>query len=136
MEITLALLADAANISQEGKLNVLGAFTNINAAGMPARHPQMQLVLEIEASASEMGTTRNFEVKLLDADGVELGGIKGQFDVPRIDRPGQRLHIGSVLPLTDVVFVKPGLHSFDILIDGDSKKQVPLSVTLIEGESR
>jgi len=31
MKATLALLADAANVSEEGKLNVLGIFNNINA---------------------------------------------------------------------------------------------------------
>lgn len=138
MEITMALLADAANVSQEGKLNVLGAFTNIKAGAMPARHPEMQMVLEIDASAAEIGAEKDIEVKLLDEDGQELGGISGKIKVPRPPRRhGQRLRMGMVLRLNDVVFLRSGNHVFDILIDGDSKRRVPLSVTLIaeEGEA-
>lgn len=127
MEITLALLADAANISQEGKLNVLGAFTHINATGFPARHPTMNLVLEFEASVSEAGRERHIEVRLLDADGATLGGLEASFTVPA-PVAGKRAQVGAVLPITDVVLLKEGLHVFDILIDGDSKKQVPFSV--------
>lgn len=132
MQVTLALLADAANLSQEGKLNVLGAFSNIGATAMPARHPEMNLVLEIEASPSELGVSKNFDVKLLDADGVVIGGLSGKFTIPRPARPGRGVYTGTILRLNDVVFPKAGDYVFDILIEGDSKKQVPLSVTLVE----
>ena len=136
MEITLGLLADAANLSQEGKLNVLGAFTNINASGFPARHPQMQLVVEIQASPGEVGATKHFEVKLIDEDGTELGGTGGDFTVPQPQQAGQRVRMGVVIPLVDVVFNRAGNHVFDVLIDGDSKRQIPLTVLLIEGSQQ
>ena len=127
MEITLALLADAANISVEGKLNVLGAFSNIYASSFPARHPSMNLVFEFDASASESGSMRHIEVRLLDEDGKTLGTLETDFAVPQPER-GRRIIFGAVLPLTDVVFERPGNHVFDVLINGDSKKQVPLAI--------
>jgi hypothetical protein len=42
------------------------------------------------------------------------------------------VYTGTILRLNDVVFPKAGDYVFDILIEGDSKKQVPLSVTLVE----
>ena len=50
MDVTLALLADAANVSQDGKLNILGIFNGLGAAAFPATHPSMHLVLRFEAS--------------------------------------------------------------------------------------
>lgn len=129
MEVSLALLADAANISREGKLNVLGAFTSIGASAFPARHPSMQLVLEMDASISEVGTVKKIEVKLLDQDGQMLGEVTGEIKVQRPAEPGQRVHFGMVIPLTDVVFLKAGRHVFDVLIDGISLRQVPLTIT-------
>jgi hypothetical protein len=133
MEVTLALLADAANLSQEGKLNVLGAFTNINASGFPARHPSMQMVLELDASVSEAGQTRPIAVRLLDPDGRILGEAKGEMRIPQpVAGSGQRVHFGLVIPLTDVIFQGPGSHSFDLMIGEESRRHVPLTITHIE----
>ena len=136
MEVTLALLADAANISQQGKLNVLGAFTNISAQSFPARHPQMQLVLEISGSPSEIGGSKHLEVRLLDADGQQLGGIEADFAIPASVPRALSVRAGLVIPLIDVVFAKPGDHQFDVLINGESRKQILLSVTLAVEETR
>lgn len=132
MDITLALLADAANVSQEGKLNILGAFSNINTSVVPARHPEMQLVLAMEASPAESGMTKQFEVKVLDEDGMQVGGLKGSFKLPSPAKPGSRLRMQSVLRITDAVFPKEGDYTFAILIDGDTKKEIPLSITLLK----
>lgn len=135
MEVMLALLADSANISQEGKLNVLGAFTNISAQGVPARHPSMVLVVQLDASPSEIGQHKTMEVRLLNADGENQGGMQAEFDVPPLEARGLRINMGLVVPINDAVFMTAGGYAFDVLIDNESKKQVPFTVTvpLIDG---
>jgi hypothetical protein len=130
MEIKIALVADAANLSQEGKLNILGAFTDIRTSEVPARHPEMQLVLLMEASAAESGRTKKLEVKLLDEDGIQVGGMAGEFVVANPPRPGQRIQMSSILRFTDVVFPKEGAYSLHIMVDGDTKAEVPMSVSV------
>ena len=39
MQVPLAVLADSANVSQEGKLNIMGIFTQINAQSLPCDTP-------------------------------------------------------------------------------------------------
>jgi hypothetical protein len=39
MHVSFALFADAANLSQEGKLNILGVFDAVQVATMPTVHP-------------------------------------------------------------------------------------------------
>lgn len=136
MEVTLALLADAANVSQEGKLNILGAFANINAREFPARHPAMQLVLRFEASPAEAGMKKKLEVKVLDEDGRQVGGIGGDFSVPSPSPPGRRIYMQTALRINDAVFPKEGDYIFAVLIDDKTEAEVPLSLTLIKGSEK
>jgi hypothetical protein len=135
MNVTLALLADAANVSQEGKLNILGAFANINAVKFPARHPEMQLVLRFEASPAEAETNKRLEVKVIDEDGQAVGGFGGEFTVaPAIS--GQRIRMQTVMRITDAIFPKPGDYTFAVIVDGKTEYEVPLSLTLIAAEEK
>ena len=135
MNVTLALLADAANVSQEGKLNILGTFANINASKFPTRHPEMQLVLRFEASPAEASTKKKLEVKILDEDGQQVGAAGGEFLVPTAEG-GRRIRMQTLMRLRDTVFPKPGDYTFAILIDGKTEAEVPLSLTLLgEGET-
>lgn len=79
MKVTLAVLADYANITREGKLNILGMFDVIHAQNFPMTHPQMQLVMRFEADIAEAGKTKKLEIKLMDADGKTLFVLNGSF---------------------------------------------------------
>lgn len=68
MNVAFALLADAANQSREGKLNILGAFGEIYATNFPARHPEMHLVLRLDASPAEAGLRKKIRIIFLDQD--------------------------------------------------------------------
>ena len=57
MQVKLALLADYANVTAEGKLNILGIFDRINVVGVPAVHPQMHFILRLEAHPAEWDRT-------------------------------------------------------------------------------
>ena len=127
MDVTLALLADAANVSQEGKLNILGAFAEINSTTFPVRHPEMQLVLRFEASPAEANSKKNLHVKILDEDGQQVAGFKGEVSVPPA-KSGKRIRMQTVMRILDTVFPKKGEYVISVLIDGDTKAEVPLSV--------
>src|SRR3989304_4884763 len=89
MEVAFALLADAANVSREGKLNVLGAFDRIYGSKFPLTWPRMVLVTRFIASAAEFGAEKSLEIVTLDADGKRLGGATGKMRVPP-GPPGRR----------------------------------------------
>jgi hypothetical protein len=134
MDVKLALLADAANVSQEGKLNILGTFANINATHFPTRHPEMQLVLRFEASPAEADMEKTLEVKVLDEDGQQIGGAGGKFLVGSPAPSGRRIRMQTIMRITDAVFPQPGDYTFAVLIDGKTEAEVPLSLTLVEAE--
>ena len=127
MDVTFAVIADAANLSREGKLNLLGIFNVLHAAQFPAVHPQMSLVLTLEATAAEMGQTKAVEVQLVDPDGKSLGAASGRLVVPT-GEAGYPVQLNHILPLAGVRFARPGDHAFHILINGETKTRVPLLV--------
>jgi hypothetical protein len=64
MKIIFSVLADSANITREGKLNILGIFDSIQVQQFPVTHPQMQLVMRFEADRAEAGKSKKAEVPL------------------------------------------------------------------------
>lgn len=132
VEIKLALLADAANLSREGKLNILGAFTSIYAHEVPVRHPEMQLVLNMDVSAAEAGQEKKLDIKLLGEDGENIGGVSGAFMMPKLQKPGRKMQLGLILPLRDTVFPKEGSYQIAVVVDGRTEVEIPLTVTIVE----
>lgn len=126
MEIAFALLADAANVSREGKLNVLGAFDRIYGSKFPLTWPRMVLVTRFEASAAEYGAEKSLEIVTLDADGKQLGKATGKMKI-REGQPGRQMRINHVLPMS-MTFPAPGQYSIEILVNGEPKATVPLEV--------
>lgn len=130
MDVTLALLADYANVTREGKLNVMGVFSVINAPILPWVHPQMQLVLELEAGAAEWDMQKDIEIKLLDADAKQIVAVKATVKVPR-GEPGRRARINSMMTFNNVKFDVQGDYVFAVLIGGETKKEISLVVNYV-----
>src|SRR3990172_10923986 len=126
MDVAFALLADAANVSREGKLNILGAFDRIHGSKFPLTWPRMVLVTRFVASPVEYGQEKSLEIVTLDADGKRLGGATGKMRVPTA-QSGRQLKINHVLPMT-LTFPAPGEYSIEILVNGEPKATVPLEV--------
>lgn len=132
MEITTAVLADAANISQEGKLNITGIFDSIAARTFPAKWPLMVLVIRIEAHGSETGQ-HDIRVRLIDEDGTMLSQLDGAFDIGRPDSPHLPVTGELVLRIANSEFSEPGTYSFDIWIDGRYEQSAQLHVLKLQG---
>ncbi len=126
MDVAFALLADAANVSREGKLNVLGVFDRLHGSKFPFTWPRMMLVMRFVASAAEYGTEKTIDIITLDADGKKLGTASGKMTLPT-GASGRQLKINHVLPMT-MTFPAPGEYSIEILINGEPKATVPLEV--------
>ena len=128
MEVSLAVLADYANVTKEGKLNVMGLFTHINARVLPYVHPQMLLVWEAEAGPAEWETRKDVEIKLLDEAANQILSVRGNLEVPR-GEPGRPVRINSLMGFNNVKFDAEGDYEFAILIGGETKKNVSFRVS-------
>jgi len=132
LDVKLALLADGANASGEGKLNILGIFNALHAPKFPCVHPHMCLVLRFEATRAEEGKTRNVEIQLADGDGQKVFALNASLVVPK-GSPGMPIRLDHILALNGVRFPKPGDYVFNVLIGDDQKASVDLK--LIEAKA-
>ena len=127
MDVTFAVLADYANVTREGKLNVMGIFDRVFTRQLPARFPPMQLVIRLEADYDELDVEHSVRVQLGDPDGEAVFDIDGTF-TPRGGQPGQKTSANHILQLGNVPLQRAGPHRVLIWIDGDLKREVPLHV--------
>ena len=128
MQIRLALLADYANVTAEGKLNILGIFDRITVQEVPAVHPQMHLILRLEAHSSERRRTHSVEIRLHDPDGQTVFEVKG--DIVPQGAAGLSTSTNQILTLNNLQLGKTGGYQFIVFIDNDLKTEVPLGVEL------
>ena len=127
MELKAAHLADAANISQEGKLNIHGIFSRIGLSSFPGTYSKFTVVVILEAHPSETGK-HTLNMRLADEDGREVAKVEGEIEVGKAKLPDRPIRVQVVLPMEGLRFPKPGNYSFDILLDGRYEDSIPLEI--------
>lgn len=124
MDITLAVCCDAANVSREGKLNLLGIFNSIHAAEFPCTHPHLALVLRVEARLGEEGTYP-LEIRLVDEDGQQLFHINGQLSLQGAE-PGRPMTAQTIMDINNLQLPRPGTFAFEVFLDGRRARSVDI----------
>ncbi|MEK6769344.1 MAG: hypothetical protein AABY85_10205 [Gemmatimonadota bacterium] len=127
MKVHLALVCDHALIDQAGKLSVLGIFERIWVERFPAVHPRLHLVLRLKGRRTEIGD-HAIVITLNDGDGREVLRGDGQVQFGEPPAGITEVEAGAVLAF-DVPLEKPGVYTFDILVDGELAAQVPITVS-------
>ncbi|MEL7643129.1 MAG: hypothetical protein AAGU25_03365 [bacterium] len=128
MEIVTFLAADYANIADHGKLNVMGIFANIYAQIFPAQHPSMFLVIKLRPQLGEYGKERKITILLQDADGKELLSLSNDIKIPEVNQ-GNIPEVNAILQFNNIVFAKPGVYRFVLLVDKDHKGALDIHVS-------
>ena len=135
MDVTLALLCDAANTTAEGKLNILGTFDRIGARSFPVSHPAMSLVLRLSATPAEAGDSRELEIRVVGPDGENVGQITGQIDIVASGTPGADSQYQLIFNLPNITFPSAGPYAFHVLVGRDDKAKVSLELVSIDDDS-
>ena len=131
MQFVAGHLADAANISVEGKLNLLGIFQKIGSTEFPCQL-SCALVALFEADPFDRGTNCPVRIEFIDEDGHEMFRMEGmQVAVP--DQPGNLLQTCNlIVNLRPLTLTKPGPHSFKVLIHDRLVGEIRLQVDASE----
>lgn len=133
MQVKLSLLADYANVTAEGKLNILGIFDRIRVHDLPVVHPQMHLILRLEAHPAERDRSHGVEIRLHDPDGETVFEVRG--DVVPHGEIGQSIATNQILTLNNLQLNKSGGYTFLVLVNNDLKAEVPLDVEIGAAET-
>lgn len=128
MHIQFALFADAANVSQEGKLNILGVFDALQVAVLPSLHPRCTFVLRLKASPEDEG---EHEVGLAWVNPLEtvLWSSTGNLTVGPAPEGGDGVDLPLIANL-DLPLDQPGRYRMSVTIGETEVARVPLHVSL------
>lgn len=135
MDVTLALLCDAANVGADGKLDVLGRFDRISAPAFPMLRPRTCLVLRFGGLSAEERRQRPLSVRLLNADGYPIGEVCGSLDIADRRPPVASAPLHAIVPLPALTLPEPGDYSLEASVDGCEPCIADFRVTRAESAS-
>jgi hypothetical protein len=128
MKVPLAFVADEANLSQEGKLNVLGMFDRVQAMEFPVVHPKMVFAFRVEAEPGDAERPFSVAVRLVDGVGEVLFEAAGEMVVPRLP-PGETFSANQVFSLVGIQFPRADTYRFVVQIAGETASETALIVS-------
>jgi len=126
MQISFALFADAANLSQEGKLNILGVFDAVQVGGVPAVHPRAHLVRATQGSRTDVGNHR-VTLRWVNPGGNELWSTTGELNIGQPPSGVTELDLPLIASI-DLPIDGAGEYSLQIALDDEPRGEVPLQV--------
>jgi hypothetical protein len=127
MRISFAVFADGANLSQEGKLNVLGVFDAVQVAALPTVHPRTHLVIRLKGDEADVGAHR-MTLRWIDPAGSELWSSTGELNVAGAMNPDYDMDL-PVIAVVDLPLSSIGRYTMQVALDDDHKADVGLFVT-------
>ena len=127
MHISFAVFADGANLSQEGKLNVLGVFDALQVAGFPAIHPRTHFVLRLKGSMDDVGH-HTLTFRWLNPGDEELWSSDGELNVAPGPNPSFEMDL-PIIAVIDLPLNRGGLYTMRVSLDGEPTADVRLFVS-------
>ncbi len=128
MEVTLALLCDAANSSAHDRLNLLGVFDTVAGGSFPFQHPLMHIVLRMSLDEQDLGRRRDVSILMCNQEGESVGELNGEMFIPTSHSMNEPRQAHLILELPNMPFPWPGLYQYHVLFDGEEKTKIPLRV--------
>lgn len=132
MQITFAHLCDYASVSLDGKLSVMGIFSQINGQQIPLTHPQAYLAFQIDLNYAEIGRPLEIEIQIVDQDGKSLFGAKGSAAFQPggpAPKPGKNGQIGQIIAFNNLTFASAGTYDINVFLNGNLSKQLSFEVS-------
>jgi hypothetical protein len=116
MHISFAVFADAANLSQEGKLNILGVFDAVQVAGLPTIHPRTHFVVRLKANGDDTGQHK-LTFRWLSPFDEELWSSSGEMTVAPSPNPVFEVDL-PIIAVVDLPLNATGQYTMQVTLDG------------------
>lgn len=127
MEIEIFTLCDYAQ-DNNGKLTIVGTFDTMNLPNFPIQSPPCFLALRIRVG-KDQGNQHSLRIRCVDEHNIELPqlSVEGGFNV--MPNPGSPYTgINVVLGMRPIQIERPGRLTFELYIDGEWVRAIPLTV--------
>lgn len=126
MHVSFALFADAANVSQEGKLNILGVFDALQVGNSPAVHPRAHLVVHLKGTSLDAGA-HTVSLRWVNPSGNELWSSAGDLNVGPMPAGVTEMDVPLIAQI-DLPIDGAGAYFMNIALDDEQRASVPVQV--------
>jgi hypothetical protein len=130
MQVAFALFADAANLSQEGKLNVLGVFDALQVGQLPTVHPRAHLVVHLKGSPSDVGR-HTVTLRWINPSGSELWTSSGELNVGQPPAGVTEMDLPLIAQI-DLPMDAAGGYHMAVSLDEKQSAEVPVQVRTMQ----
>ena len=126
MHVQFALFADAANVSQEGKLNILGVFDALHVGQLPTLHPRATYVVRLKAVAEDEGP-HGVSLEWVNPVGEMLWSSRGELLVGEAPDGADGIDV-PLLAVVDLPLDVPGIYTMIVSVDDAEAARTSLHV--------
>ena len=131
MEIEIFTLADFANDSGNGKMNIVGTLDQINVPSLPFVLPHCAVATRIRIANSEAGA-HSFELVCIDPEGNEFQRLPGTLNAA-VNSNAEYSAFNLPLNISNFKVDKIGKYAFELYYDGEFRSGLTMHVVLING---
>ncbi|MGH7477510.1 MAG: DUF6941 family protein [Longimicrobiales bacterium] len=121
MELILSATCEDARVRPDGKLDLMGVFSQLQARDFPALQERMTVAFLIEWDAGEHGR-HDLRADLIGTDGREVLTIEGHTEVGRGPAAGAHPQTRLIMPLKNVVFPRAGTYRFELNVGSTRRR--------------
>ncbi len=127
-KVQYMLLADSVQQIDQGKLNILGTFDQINAAKLPMRHPVIFLVALLVAETEDELGEHQFVVRVMRPNGKQVAETGTKMRVVPAAGSFKLATVRIIIGLGGLPLREHGRHEVELLVDGKVVGRHPLNV--------
>lgn len=127
MELILSAVCETADVRADGKLDLHGAFSQLQAPGFPASQDAMTAVFVLEWAPEDAGR-QPLRADLLDDAGQKIVTIQGHTEVAEATPGDAPPQTRLIMPLERIVFPHAGTYRFQITAGPQSRRGCSLHV--------
>ncbi len=129
MEIDLAVLADAANVTVEGKINIIGVFRNFLAPTLPVTIPLFYIAVTLTLTEVELGGSHQLEIHFRNANQEITTQVGTSVFMVQPQKDYNYPMINLLTRVANLQVAEYGLYFFELIIDGAIIKTIPFFVS-------
>lgn len=130
MKLRYALIAEYANVTGDGKLNLMGVTDRIYAYQFPAIHRDLIVVNSIETDNDDEESTQDLSVQVIDPDGHTVAELNGQLQIGAGKQVFHQIHV-----FHDVRFEAAGSYQVNIFFNRELVQPIPLELVQVQPQA-
>jgi hypothetical protein len=104
-------------LSKDGKLSIIGIFSQFNTAQLPAPLPQAFIAFEVEFNHAELNHEFTMRVEVIDADGAKIFNAASKGNISGQAKIGEKPKFANVIGVRGLTFKRAGAYNVNFWLN-------------------